>query len=111
RVLFKIDRVETVRAEYTREGNKPFHYHADRDWQPGEHAFTFEVEPLTAGTNRVRSLTVRIDQLTIRGPQEEKFLVHPRNYGQFFTKDPPKGAAERREWARQILKQFATKEY
>jgi mono/diheme cytochrome c family protein len=111
RMIFKIDGAEVARGEYTREGGRAFHYPAERTWEPGDHQFTVEIEPLTPGEKQVRSLAVRIDQLTVRGPMEEKYWVRPKNYERFFGKEAPKGASERRQWARQILKDFATRAY
>jgi len=47
----------------------------------------------------------------VLGPLEDKFLVAPKNYERFFWKDPPIAVAERREYAREVLKRFAEKAY
>ena len=60
---------------------------------------------------QVRSLTLRIDSVTVRGPMDEKYWVRPKNFEKFFTGDAPKGAGERREYARKILEPFVRKAY
>jgi len=111
RVVFKADGHELMRRDYMREGGRTFHYDFETDWQPGEHALALELEPLTSGTNHVRSLTMRLDAVTLRGPLDEKYWVRAKNYGQFFTKDPPKNPAERRAYARELLGAFAAKAF
>ena len=69
-----MDGQELHNHEYTREGGKPFRYEFDRDWQEGEHELAFELQPLTPDQKRVRSLALRIDSVTVRGPLEEKYL-------------------------------------
>jgi hypothetical protein len=111
RMIFKVDSNEVARADYVREGGRAFHYKNQFDWQPGEHQFTVEIEPLTPDQKHVRSLALRIDQVTVRGPMENQYWVRPDNYQRFFASEPPKAAAERRQWARDILKRFASKAY
>ena len=105
RVVFKVDGQELLRKEFVREGGKAFHFEFDRDWKAGPHEITFKLEPLTQ-TNQIRSLALRIDSVTMRGPRDEKYFVRPRNYERFFTKEVPKTPAERREYARAVLESF-----
>ena len=109
-VVFKSDGSELMKHEYSREGGRTFHYELERDWKSGAHELTFELQPLTQ-EKQVRSLTLRIDSVTIRGPFDEKYFVHPKNYEKFFSKDAPKSKAERRAYARELLSGFATKAF
>ena len=111
RVIFRVDGQEMFQQEYTRQENKPFHYEFDRNWQAGAHDLAFELKPLTPDEKRVRSLTMRINSVTVRGPQERKYWVPPKNYGRFFTKETPKNSAARLEYSREILKNFARKAF
>ena len=110
RVVFKVDGQELLRKEFVREGGKAFHFEFDRDWQPGGHEMTFELEPLTQ-TNQIRSLALRIDAVTARGPLDEKHFVRPKNYERFFIKDVPRTPAGRREYAREVLGSFVRKAF
>ena len=110
RVVFKVDGQELLRKEFVREGGKAFHFEFDRDWQPGGHEMTFELEPLTQ-TNQIRSLALRIDAVTARGPFDEKHFVRPKNYERFFIKDVPRTPAGRREYAREVLGSFVRKAF
>src|SRR5436190_1459373 len=105
RLVFKADGKELFSKEYTREGGKAFHYEFDQNWKVGAHELAVEVHPTT--TNRqVRSLTLRIDSVTVRGPMEETYWVRPKEFEKFFTQDAPKSRDARREYARAVLKPF-----
>ena len=73
RLVFKVDGQELLRKEFVREGGKAFHFEFDREWQAGAHELTFELEPITQ-TNQIRSLALRIEAVTVRGPLDEKFF-------------------------------------
>ena len=110
RLVFKADGKELHSSEYSREGGKAFHYEFDQDWKAGGHELVVEVQPLT--TNRqVRSLTLRLDSVTVRGPMEEKHWVHPKDFEKFFSKDAPTSASARRQYARAILEPFVQRAY
>jgi hypothetical protein len=111
RLVFKADGQELHSREYTREGGKVFHYEFDQDWKAGNHELFLEVHPLTPDQRQVRSLTLRIDSVTVRGPLDSKYWVRPKNYQRFFTRDTPKDAPARREYAREILEPFLRKAY
>src|SRR5439155_22473165 len=83
RMIFKIDGAEIAHAQFTRESGRAFHYKSDQKWAAGDHQFAVEIEPLTPGEKQVRSLAVRIDLLTVRGPMDEKYWVRPKNYDRF----------------------------
>ena len=109
-VVFKTDGVELLKHEYSREGGKTFHYDLECDWKEGAHELSFELQPLT-DKEQLRSLTFRIDSVTIRGPFDEKYFVHPKGYERFFTKDAPKEKSARRAYAHEVLSAFATKAF
>ncbi len=110
RLVLKADGQELHSKEYSREGGKAFHYEFDQNWKAGDHELVLEVQPLT--TNRqVRSLTLRLDAVTVRGPMEEQHWVRPRDYEKFFSKDAPANAAGRRQYAREILQPFVQRAY
>ena len=111
RLVFKADGQELHNREYTREGGKAFHYEFDQDWKAGGHELVLELHPLTPDQKQVRSLTLRIDSVTVRGPMEEKYWVRPKNYERFFSKDVPKSASARRKYAREILEPFIARAY
>ena len=67
-----------------RQDGKPFHFEFDRDWKAGPHTLTIEVQPLTPGEKQVRSLSLRIQSATVRGPMDERYWVRPPDYGRFF---------------------------
>ncbi|HKX61233.1 MAG TPA: DUF1592 domain-containing protein [Verrucomicrobiae bacterium] len=112
RLVFKADGQELHRHDYTREGGKAFHFEFEKTWKTGAHDLVVEVEPLTPDKEQVRSLTLRLDSVTVRGPLEEKYWVRPKNYDRFFGASPlPRSASGRRKHARQILESFVGKAF
>jgi mono/diheme cytochrome c family protein len=112
RLVFRADGKELYGREHAREGGKPFHHEFDQDWTAGDHEIVLESQPLTPDQKQVRSLTLRIDSVTVRGPMDEKYWVRPRGHERFFPGYPPRDdASARREYARGILGPFATKAY
>ena len=111
RLVFKVDGQARLSRDYIREEERTFHYELTQDWQPGDHELAFEMQPLTPDKPSIRSLTLRIDSVTVRGPLDEKYGVRPKNFERFFTQDPPKGNAARRVYAHALLGRFATKAF
>ncbi len=111
RVLFLADGEELLRRDFFRQDNKPFHFEFDREWKTGPHTLTVEVQPLTPGENRVRSLAIRIESVTLRGPMDERYWVPPANYARFFPRTVPADGAARKLHAREILAGFAERAF
>jgi len=113
RLIFRADGRELLRREFNREGGKRFPFTFDvTGWAAGEHTFTFEVQPLTPDAEQIRTLTLRVNKVTLRGPEGQAALrVEPPNYRRFFPRPVPDGAAERRAYARELLGDFARRAF
>ncbi|HLK59891.1 MAG TPA: DUF1592 domain-containing protein [Chthonomonadaceae bacterium] len=111
RLIIRADGQELFRKEYNREGGKLLHYVFDEQWQAGGHTLAFEVQPLTPGVEQIRSLTLRINRVTLKGPFDAKYFVAPRNYRTFFPRPVPSGGSERRAYARELLGDFARRAF
>jgi Protein of unknown function (DUF1588)/Protein of unknown function (DUF1587)/Protein of unknown function (DUF1585)/Protein of unknown function (DUF1592)/Protein of unknown function (DUF1595) len=111
RLLFKVDDKQVWSQEFSRQGGKQFQFRFDQNWQPGPHRLTFELEPLTPDLEKVRSLSLRIKRVTVRGPLDEAHWIEPADYRRFFPRDVPAGAKARREYARMLLGKFARRAY
>jgi hypothetical protein len=111
RLVFKVDGKELWNHEYVRESYKPFHYESNQDWQAGAHELAFELQPLTPDQPSTRSLSVRIESVTVRGPFDEKYFVPTKNYDRFFPKEVPGSRAAREAYARELLRAFASKAF
>jgi hypothetical protein len=111
RLAFKADGVKLLDEEFTRQGGKSFRYQFDQDWKAGKHELAFELKPLTPNEKQTRSLTLRVNSVTVRGPLEKEHWVRPVNYQRFFPRAVPEGVAERRDYATQLLRNFATKAF
>jgi hypothetical protein len=109
--IFRADGKELYNKTFVREGSSRYHYEFDQNWQPGAHELSFEIQPLTPDEKQVRSLTMRIESVTLRGPLETNCWVEPKDYRRFFAKDVPPGKSERRAYARELLGSFATRAF
>jgi hypothetical protein len=111
RLTFKDGNFELFSHDYGRQDGRPLRYEFDRDWQAGPHELSFELKPLTPGEKQVRSLSIRIQSVNIRGPFEERYWTRPPNYERFFPGKVPDTRAERRRYTEELLKPFATKAF
>ena len=112
RLIFKVDGQELFRNDFGRQDGRPYRYEFDRDWKAGSHELGFEIEPLTPGEKQTRSLTLRIQSVTVRGPMDDqRYWTRPANYARFFPRDVPAGPADRDQYARELLASFATRAF
>ena len=111
RLIFRADGEELLRREFARQEGNRLHFEFDRQWKAGPHELTLEVEPLTPDQKQVRSLAIRIQSVTLRGPMDQRFWVRPTDYARFFPNDVPKDAVGRRPYARELLGRFATRAF
>jgi hypothetical protein len=111
RVSFKVDGNGVLTNEYGWEGGKPYHYELDRTWNAGDHELAFELTPLTPNEKQTRTLSLQIVSVTVRGPMEREHWVKPKNYERFFPKSVPSDAKGRRQYAHELLGNFASKAF
>lgn len=119
-VVFSIDGQEQTRNEYGWDEAKPQRYQFTPEWASGKHELVFELTPVPMaegekleGVDRGSTdVSFEVNHVRIEGPRGTERRIHPRNYGQFFTREePPADAAERREYAREILHKFAMRAF
>lgn len=111
RLVVRVDGESVLTREFGRESGKPFHFDFERDWTPGEHVLACEVEPLTPGEKHVRSLTLRLDSLMVRGPMATNDWVPSTRYARFFPKPPPAEPGQRQAYASELLGRFASRAF
>ncbi len=105
-VTFAIDGEEVLRREFAREGNKPFVFKFNREWNPGMHAFSLTLTP-QSDEPPARNLGIRLNSVVVRGPFVESLFVKPPNYDRFFPRPVPSELSQRRAYAAEILRGFA----
>ena len=111
RLVFKVDGRERLAREFSRQDGRSYREEIEQALPAGEHQLAFELQPLTPGEKQVRSLTIRIKSVTVRGPLEEQYWVRPPNYTRFFPKTVPDSPVDRRQYAHELLERFATKAF
>jgi mono/diheme cytochrome c family protein len=110
-LIFRVDGKELLKKEFSWEGGKPYHFNYDQDWAAGDHQLDFELRPLTPGLEQTRTLSLQITGVTVRGPMAKENWVKPKNYARFFPKDVPETVADRREYAQELLGDFARRAF
>jgi hypothetical protein len=111
RVVLKVDGQDVLAQEFAYYNEKTLTFDSTQKWQPGEHTFAVEITPTAPGTEKVKPTELILNKVMAEGPLEKSLWVETKNYSRFFPKPIPKGRAERREYARGILGDFAALAY
>jgi hypothetical protein len=109
--IFRADGQELLQKEFSWEGGKPYHFSYDQNWTAGNHQLDFELKPLTPGLEQGRTLSLQITDVNVRGPLAKENWIQPKNYAKFFPQKVPENSAARREYARELLGNFATRAF
>jgi hypothetical protein len=112
RVVFKVDGQERLNREFAWDNDPTHVFTFDEHWEAGTHRLDFSVEPLVPVEKRKNSLRLRLEGVKLTGPLNPQFWVRMENYPRFFPREePPVGAQERRAYATEVLRAFATKAF
>jgi hypothetical protein len=112
KLLFKSGDRVLLTQNFSRQGGKPYRFEFEQDYKAGKENLTVEVQPLTPKEQQVRSLTLRLNSVTVRGPTDDKrYGVRPANYGRFFPGTVPDNPQERRAYAFKLLETFASRAF
>ncbi len=112
RLLFRADGETLLDREFVREGEtKAFKFTFDREWKAGDHRLAFEVRPIGPDREQKRLLRLRVNDVTVRGPFEEKYWVQPVKYTKYFPKPVPRRAAGRAKYAQELLGNFSARAF
>ncbi len=93
---------------------------SDNNWQEydryisleaGDHELAFTTEPVHPELERTRNkMDFRMVSVRVDGPQDRTQWKHPPGYDKIFTREsPPTETVERREYATEVIRRFATK--
>jgi hypothetical protein len=110
-VVLKLDGQPLLEKEFGWNANKSFPFEFHQTLSQGEHRLEFELHPLNAVPGGTNTLAMRLVNVAVRGPMEKQFGTKPKNYTRFFPRDVPAGSKERREYAREVLRNFASKAF
>ncbi len=108
---FRVDDHLLVDREFVRQGNEDLSMTFDVQLNSGDHSFTVEVTPNTPDQPQVRFLRLIVKNLTLIGPVGDMYLVPPPNYERYFPAPVPSSESERKGYAAELLRKFATKAY
>lgn len=140
-VICRIDGEERFVEEVVWQERKTLRHDYEIAWQPGGHVVSFEVVPLppvdatpvevvsfqvsreaetvsTSGSAATRArapathVSVRIVSVQVRGPLSPELWIAPENHARFFPEGPaPTDPVARDDYARDVLRQFATRAF
>lgn len=111
-LTFCVDGKEMFRQEFQWQDNgKPYRFTYDQNWAAGNHQLDFQLQPLPPATNQMRTLAIQINSVAVQGPMAKEHRVQPKNYAKFFPKPVPESASERRDYARELLGDFASRAF
>ncbi|AOS43037.1 hypothetical protein Verru16b_00075 [Lacunisphaera limnophila] len=106
RVIFQVDGETVLDQEFVREGFKTYKLTFAREWAAGDHQLSLEIRPLGPDRDQKRSLRIRLNDVTVRGPFARDHWVQPANYARYFPRAVPADAAERAVYLRELLADF-----
>ncbi len=115
-VVFRIDGQDRSTTEYGWDESKLLRYEFSEDWTAGDHELSFELTPIPSeesaepkASEESTFARFEVHSVRIEGPEGTTEFVHPPNYSKIFPRDnPPVDSAERRTYAEEILRKFAT---
>ena len=110
-VVFKVDDKVLGTRDFAWQNGKKFNLEFEQKLEGGDHELVMELQPQTPLAQKENSLDLRLQQVRVRGPLEERFRARPKDFDRFFWKDPPTDPAERRTYAREVLARFGKKAY
>jgi hypothetical protein len=111
RLTFKAGDKVLLAQEFSRQSGKPYKFEFEEDWEAGKQELTLAIEPLTPNEKQVRSLSLRVGAVTVRGPMAKEHWVRPANYERFFPGTVPEDPKQRREYTRRVLQAFVLRAY
>ncbi|HTO05066.1 MAG TPA: DUF1592 domain-containing protein, partial [Opitutus sp.] len=111
KLIIKVDGETLLERDFVREGDKSFTFTFDREWSPGTHPLAVEIQPIGDERPQPRLLRLRLRDVTVRGPLEEKHWVQPKDYARYFPGEVPPAGPARDAYAKDVLNRFATRAF
>ena len=110
RFTFSVDGEQLLSREFVRQGGKDFSFEFDREWEPGDHEFVVQMQPLSE-SDQIRNLRLSLQAVVVVGPHGLQHFVKPPRYDQFFPRTVPSDVDAQRDYARELLTDFVTRAY
>ena len=107
---FVFDGEELLKRKFVRQNGKGFRYVFDRKLKPGKHTLEVSIKPTTK-KEQLRRLRLVLSSVIVRGPMANEHRVKPDGYDRFFPRDTPNEPKAKREYAKELLGDFAKRAY
>ncbi|HMJ90090.1 MAG TPA: DUF1592 domain-containing protein, partial [Candidatus Acidoferrum sp.] len=110
--VLKVDGKEIERRDLGWDARKTISISEELVLTKGNHAISLEIIPKREPTEGENKLHANLDTLKLHGPLDRSFLERPKEYYRVFMDGPPPAdPGLRREYARKILRHFATRAF
>jgi hypothetical protein len=111
-VTCRFDGEQRFEHEYEWRDELPLHDEFTLELAPGDYPVSFTLKPLVPADQKKKHLDYQVRRIRLEGPLDEADWVEPKNYRRFFTSGPPPESRPRRdEYARDVLRDFATRAF
>lgn len=107
---FVVDGKELLKRKFARHGWKDFDFDFDLELTKGSHKLEVFAKPTTK-EEQLRKLRLIVKSVDVQGPMDEKYRVKPENYDRFFPHDVPDDDKAKRNYANELLGDFAKRAF
>jgi hypothetical protein len=111
RLVFRSGDKVLLEQEFSRQGGKAYRFEYQQDWSAGPQRLELEVQPLTLKERQIRSLSLRVNAVIVRGPMAREYWVRPPGYERFFPGGVPEDPKKRHAYADKVLRAFVSRAY
>lgn len=99
-----------LQQPFVRQNNTDFSFEFPKTLSAGKHALSVAIRPLTE-EDQIRNLRIQVKSVDLIGPDDEQFFDKPEGYQRFFPGVVPDSADGRREYAANLLRDFARRAF
>lgn len=116
-VRFFIDDEQVLDETYVYTDGESFFYDFEKEWSPGAHQLRLDVAPLPPleGSPEGKPeayIRLHVKSVRVVGPLAEEHWVRPPGFDLIYSRQsPPEEDAARRDYAREVLRRFATQAF
>ncbi len=112
KIALNVDGQSRAQEEFGWGEGKGHEFVFDATWKAGEHEVALTLNPLVPVEKKVNSLDLRVVSIRVQGPLDRQHWDKPDGYDRFFPKGPaPEAAAARDAYARELMRDFATRAF
>lgn len=110
--VVRVNGKEVERRHLSWDNQKSITISEDVTLKKGPNAFAFEIVPKTAALEGEGHLHAAVQEITLKGPNDESYREYPKEYYRVFLDGPPPSATRaRKQYATKIIRHFLERGY